>query len=171
MRSVEFLKALFVTSVCIGILVVNPLTLLGISRSASLQKDLLTPIIYSVFVSDCVQGVFLGGISVILSWLDLTQPPMWLIRVHTLYLVGIVANIMSVVMLSFWQTLGIIKPMTFQSLLTRRKVLAGLILTWIWAAVMAILYASSDDVFYDVITRYVDCYHLTYVLSCKNTKL
>ena len=153
MGTVELLKASFVTFVCIGILVVNPLTLLGISRSASLQKDLLTPIIYSVFVSDCVQGVFLGGISVVLSWLDV---PIVANRIHTLYLVGIVANIMSVVMLSFWQSVGILKPMKFQSFLTRGKVLAGLTLTWIWAIIMAILYTSSDDVFYDEITRYVD---------------
>ena len=156
MQLSEGLQALTVTIVTVGILLINSLLLIGMKRSSSLNKEALTPLTYSIFVGDLIQGLFLGPISSYLSWAGTRDPPLWLVRVHSFYLVGITANNFGVALLSLWQTIGIVKPLRFVSFATKQKIVTSVAVSWIWAALMAILRVSSNEVFYDAVNRYVD---------------
>ena len=63
----DITENLTTTVVITGILIINPVTLVTITGSASLRKETLVPLVYSVFLANLVQGLFLGPISVYLS--------------------------------------------------------------------------------------------------------
>ena len=154
MELLIIIENLTVTFVTIGVCVINPLALIGIFRLGSLRKETLTPLTYSVFVADMAHIVFLGPVAIYLSWSGITNPPLWLVRVQAFCIIGDVANIASVTLLSIWQTFGIVKPFLFTSVATKKKIWASVILAWIWAFVLAILRVSSDFVFYNHANRY-----------------
>ena len=161
MEVLEVVKSLTVTLVIVGSLLINPLCILGISRSKSLKKEALTPLTFSVFVADCAQALFLGPFSIYFTWTETTNPPLWLVRIQAFCLVGDVANISSVTLLSLWQTIGIVRPLTFASFASKKKIWGSVALAWIWAFSMAILRVSSHEVFYNVANRYVIIYMST----------
>ena len=169
MQLLEALQALTVTTVTVGILLVNPLTLIGMKRSSSLSKEALTPIIYSIFVGDLIQGLFLGPISSYLSWAGNRVPPLWLVRVHSFYLVGTAANHSGVALLSLWQTIGIVKPLRFVSLATKQKIVTSVAVSWVWAALLTVLIVSSNEIFYDAVNRYagyISICHKLLLVNC-----
>ena len=153
MAALEITKDLTVTLVTVGVLLINPLTIIGILRSKKLQKEIMTPILVSVFVADFLQGIFLGIISTYISWANIIKPPIWLVRTHCLYLFAITSNIMSVTLLAVLQTIGVLNPLRFPVLVTKFKVWILLMITWITGAVIGTLQAVSSNVRYYPVTR------------------
>ena len=88
-----------------------------------------------------------------MDWVS--NPSQWLVHRPTqaFYLVGIVANIASVALLSLWQTVAIVKPLAFLNLASKGRVCWSVVVTWIWALVMAVLRVTSDEVKYDAVKR------------------
>ena len=156
----EVAENLTVTIVVIGILILNGVSLTAIVRSRPIREEILTPLTYSVFTADLVQGVFLGLISTYLSWAGITNPPLWVVRVQALGGVGNLGNICSLTFLSLWQTVGIIKPLQFSTLATRTRIWTSVLLAWLWALIVMALRMVSDEIFYNSTNRYVQGYFL-----------
>ena len=151
----DVIKNLVVTFVTIGNILVNPIILLAIGRSATQRKEILTPLTVSVFVSDLVQGVFVGPVSCYLSWMEIRDPPKWLVCIQSYYLAGLVSSFCSATLLSLFQTIGIIKPLIFPVIVTKKKIWIGVTVTWILALIFPTLRVTFPGIFYDPQTRYV----------------
>ena len=151
----DVIKNLVVTFVTIGNILVNPIILLAIGRSATQRKEILTPLTISVFVSDLVQGVFVGPVSCYLSWMEIQDPPKWLVCIQSYYLAGIVSSFCSATLLSLFQTIGITKPLIFPVIVTKKKIWIGVTVTWILALIFPTLRVTFPGIFYDPQTRYV----------------
>ena len=153
MSAIQVVRSIAVSLISIGILTVNPVTLLGIWRTLSVRKEILTPVTFSVFLADFVQGLFLGPISTYLSWGNVINPPEWLVRIHSFYLAGTLANVGSVMLLSLCQTIAIVTPLRFSSLVTKRRVWIGLTFTWVWSFIVAVFRTCSNGIKYNIPTR------------------
>ena len=153
MSDLDIIKNLVITLISLGNLIINPLTLLGILRSKTQRREILTPITVSIFVGDIVFGLFMATINTYLAWTDINEPPLWLVRVFTFYIVGIASSTFNVFLLSLWQSICILKPLTFTSFATKKKIWTGLVLSWTWTLILAVLRLTSEGVFYNKVTR------------------
>ena len=149
------IKNLFVTFVSIGNILVNPVILLAIARCATQRKEILTPLTISVFVGDLIHGVFVGPVSCYLSWMEIHDPPKWLVCIQSYYVAGVVSSFCSATLLSLFQTIAITKPLTFPVTVTKKRILSGLTVTWILAIIFPTLRVSFPGFFYDAQTRFV----------------
>ena len=134
----------FVTVVSLGLVIVNPLTMVGVLRSKRLRDDVLTPVLISVFAGDLCLGLYNGTITSIISWMNIVDPPMWLVRLHAFYIFAPLANLMSVTLLAFLQTIAIVKPLRFSMLVTRTRVVLSLALVWTVCVVWGVCIALSN---------------------------
>ena len=78
----ELFKNAFVTVVSLGLVIANPWTMVGVLRSKRLRDDVMTPVVISVFAGDLCLGLYNGTIATIISWMNIVDPPMWLVRLH-----------------------------------------------------------------------------------------
>ena len=153
METFDLFRNIVVTLVTLGLLTANPVTIIGVLRSRRLRDDVMTPVLISVFGADLCLGLYYGIITTIMSWMNIVDPAMWLVRLHAFYMFGPLANMMSVTMLAFLQTIAIVKPLQFTVIVTRRRVTLGLVILWIVSLGWGIWTASSDVYYYSP-TRY-----------------
>ena len=153
MSDLDIIKNLVITLISLGNLIINPLTLLGILRSKTQRREILTPITVSIFVGDIVFGLFMATINTYLAWTNITEPPLWLVRVFALYMVSIVSSTLNVFLLSLWQTICLLNPLTFTTFATKKKIWTGLVLSWILSLFLTILRLTSEGFFYNKVAR------------------
>ena len=153
MLVLEMIKNLTVTLVTSGVLIINPLTIIGILCSKKLRSDSMTPVLVSVFMADFLQGIFLGIISTYLSWRHITKPALWIIRFHSFYIFATIANILSVALLAVLQTIAVLKPLRFPVLVTKFKIWILVIMSWIIGIILGTQQAASSNVQYYPVTR------------------
>ena len=153
MSDLDIIKNLVITLISFGNLIVNPLTLLGILRSKTQRREILTPITVSIFVGDIVFGLFMATINTYLAWTHNNEPPLWLVRVFALYMVSIVSSTFNVFLLSLWQTICLLNPLTFASFATKKRIWTGLVLSWILSLFLTILRLTSEGFFYNKVAR------------------
>ena len=145
----EIAKNLVVTIVSVAIVIVNLLTLFCTLRSKTQRKELFTPLTVSIFTGDLIQGLFMVSFNSYISWKNITEPPLWLVRLLSVYIMGIVVSVCIVSLLSFWQTIAIIKPLTFTAFATKKKTWIGVVVVWVWAVFVSLLRITSKEVYYD----------------------
>ena len=153
MSDLDVIKNLVITLISLGNLIINPLTLLGILRSKTQRREILTPITVSIFVGDIVFGLFMATINTYLAWTHNNEPPLWLVRVFALYMVSIVSSTLNVFLLSLWQTICLLNPLTFTTFATKKKIWTGLVLSWILSLFLTILRLTSEGFFYNKVAR------------------
>ena len=149
MESFGIFKNVFVTVVTLGLLLVNPLTMVGILRSRRIRDDVMTPVLISVFLADMGVGLNQGVISTSLSWMHITDPPMWIVRLHSFYIFAPLANLMSITLLALLQTIAILKPLRFAVIVTRLRVALCLGALWTLSIILAIWTASTEVKYYE----------------------
>ena len=153
MLVLELVKNLTVTLVTGGLLIINPLTIIAILCSRKIRNDSITPVLVSIFMTDFLQGIFLGIISTYLSWMNIIKPALWIIRFHSFYLFATTANIMSVTVLAVLQTIAVLKPLRFPVLVTKPKIWILVMITWITGIILGTLQATSSSIKYFPLTR------------------
>ena len=144
MGPLEIFQCLVVTLVTLGV-IVDPLTLIGIWRSKKEQKELWRPLLLSIYIGNMVTWIILCPISLYLTWTSATRPPVWLVRIHAQYVLGVIGNLVSVTFLAVLQTVAILFPLRFSSFVTIKTVWISVAIAWLLALSNVIMSVAEPD--------------------------